>query len=112
MFTAIWILAAHFIADFVLQARWIGLNKSKNEWVLLLHIAIYTAAMSVMLLPLDLPPIFFAINAAAHWLTDWCSSRLGGYFFKKNNLYMFWNVIGLDQLAHGAFLLYTLSEFT
>lgn len=101
-------MAAHFIADFVLQARWIGLNKSKKESVLALHILIYVAAMWLMTLPIGLPLWFFVVNGIAHWITDWCSSRLGGYFYKKENLYMFWNTIGFDQLAHGAVLLYTL----
>lgn len=40
------ILMGHFIGDYVLQTDWMGMNKSKNDWVCALHSLIYTLSVA------------------------------------------------------------------
>lgn len=98
------LMIVHYIADFLLQTRWMGENKSKNILALLSHILVYTISLCLVL------PIGLAVaNGVVHFLVDFISSRLGGLAYKKGNLYLFWAVIGLDQLLHVLCLNYTIS---
>ena len=40
-----WLLAGHLIGDFLLQNRWMSENKEKKALPLLLHSAVYSAAV-------------------------------------------------------------------
>lgn len=91
MLVIIWV---HTFADFVMQPRDIAQKKSSDNVALTKHIAIY----SVFLLPFGLK--FAIINAVLHWVTDYCSSRLTTYYYKKENMHAFFSVIGFDQAAH------------
>lgn len=87
----IWI---HFVADFVLQSDVMAKNKSaSNKW-LLIHCAIYTA-----------PFLWFGwkyacINGAAHFATDWITSRGTAALWKKGDRHWFFVLIGFDQAVH------------
>jgi len=97
----IYLLAAHFVADFVCQTTWMGLNKSKSNWILTLHVLIYTAVIAFLADGfVESPLTFAALNGILHWPIDWISSRLAGKYHREGRLYAFWKVIGLDQLAH------------
>lgn len=94
----IWI---HFIADFVLQSDWMAQNKSKKNWPLLVHIAVYTA-------PLFLFGWLFAlVNGLAHFVTDWLSSRATSWLWANQKRHWFFVVIGLDQAVHMTTLVVT-----
>lgn len=40
------LLAAHWLADFVLQTHWMASNKSKSNTALMAHIAVYSVVMT------------------------------------------------------------------
>lgn len=94
----VWI---HTIADFWLQTRKLAETKSSNIVALTKHVAIYTT-------PLFLFGWQFAlINGALHWMTDFCTSKLTTHFYKKENTYAFFGVIGIDQAIHMTCLILT-----
>lgn len=96
------IYIVHYIADFLLQTRWMGENKSTKNIALLAHIFVYTAVMGLFGIK------YAVVNGVIHLVVDYISSRVGGYYYKKGNLYMFWAIIGLDQLIHILTLKHTL----
>jgi len=100
----IWILASHFLADFVCQPRWIGEQKSKSNRILFYHIALYTSLMVLLLVPLGIDPRYALLNGVIHASIDFVSSRLTTYFYTKQRFQAFWNVIAADQFLHLAFL--------
>lgn len=96
------LLVVHFIADFVLQTRWMGRNKSSNWQAMAAHIAVYT----ICLIPFGL--LFAIVNGLLHLITDIISSRLTSKFYREKREAAFWAVIGADQLAHVLALIWTL----
>jgi hypothetical protein len=40
------------------------------------------------------------LNGALHFITDACTSRLTGYFYKKGDYHNFFVVIGFEQFIH------------
>lgn len=99
MYQIILILFVHFIADFVLQTRKMAENKSSSNQWLLTHITVYT-------LPLFIFGWKFALfNGAAHFVTDYVSSRLTTHYHKKKDFHKFFIVIGADQMVHSICLI-------
>ena len=93
----------HFVSDFVLQTREMAMKKSTQvEW-LAYHVLIYS-------LPFLLMHVFFqdilktfafvVINFAGHFITDYISSKIGTYYWNKDNMHKFFVTIGADQLFH------------
>jgi hypothetical protein len=116
--TIFFLLASHFVADFIFQTNEIATNKSKSSLVLTQHVAIYTVAMWLILsLPLflfDIPVInvgqfasFIVINSFLHWITDFFTSRIAREFYLEDRQKAFWNVIGIDQMIHTCTLVLT-----
>ncbi len=107
------ILVVHFIADFIFQSDKMALNKSKSFKWLTIHIAVYTFVIScffIFFFDGSLKSFFLlvGINAAAHWVTDYFSSRVSSYFWNvKKNRHVFFVVVGLDQLLHYYVLFYS-----
>lgn len=101
------ILGGHYIADFLFQTRNTGVNKSTDNWILTEHIGTYMLVMIPFMFIVGLPLEFVWINGAAHWITDYITSRLTSHFYKSNNMTAFWHTIGLDQLLHTGTLLVT-----
>jgi hypothetical protein len=105
----IWLLFAHWVADFVLQSDKMALNKSKSNRALSLHVAVYTFAMMGAAIPLGiilgLPywtpmlSVWLLINAAAHFVTDYITSRITSRLY-ENHRHYFYVMIGFDQLIH------------
>ena len=96
------ILFLHWVADFLLQNDNMALNKSSSNFWLSYHIAVY-------MLPFW---VFFGwryafLNAAAHFVVDWCTSRITKRLWAAQKAHWFFVVIGADQLLHVATLLYT-----
>jgi hypothetical protein len=87
----IWV---HFVADFLLQTDKMATNKStSNKW-LGIHVAVYTIPF------LCWGWKFALINGAAHFVTDWFTSRGTSYLWKREKRHWFFALIGLDQAIH------------
>ncbi len=109
------LLAAHWVADFLLQSRWMAENKSSRLDALSLHVAVYTSGIGVVGLVLFGPSAsllwFLLANAALHFATDFVTSRATSALWKRQNIHGFFAVIGLDQLLHQIALAATLTYF-
>jgi|SRR5579885_1366676 len=109
----IYILAAHFIADFLCQTKWQATNKSSSFKALGAHIATYALVLFIALIqsfPLREVGMYVGANALLHFVTDAISSRVTAYAHKDydNHRALFWGTIGADQFAHQAALILTL----
>lgn len=96
------VLIAHWFADFICQTDKMAVNKSTSWKWLSSHVGAYT------LLMLPFGPKFALINGFAHLWVDAVTSRATSYLWKKGDRHNFFVVIGLDQLIHTAFLIFTL----
>lgn len=129
MNSLIGLFALHFLADFVLQSRKMGKNKSTHWGYLLGHLAIQFAVF------LPFTGWKFALsNALIHGAIDkniWnlykglCYLRLSRIVkndprtnmqaqithFKYWEDHLFYTTIGLDQLLHGITLIYLFGKF-
>jgi len=104
------ILINHFIADFVLQSDWMAKNKSCNDNALALHVFIYTLALMPLYfvfrytddnISLNILFLGFLIaNFYLHVVTDYVTSRLNTYLWKKGQVHYFFVSVGFDQLLH------------
>ena len=103
------LLLVHWIADFVLQTSWQATNKSKNNMALLAHVGTYTLTWLMFLYGwviihgIDFTPkmfLFLPITFVAHFCTDYVTSRITSYLYKKEDFHNFFVVIGFDQLLH------------
>lgn len=103
----IYIFFLHWVGDFVLQSRWMGNNKSKNWFALAFHVAVYENVLFFGLIAYPGALKFAVINMIIHFFIDAITSRASGFFFKKNNIYAFFTVIGFDQFLHAATLMLT-----
>jgi hypothetical protein len=106
------ILISHYIGDFVCQSRSMSDSKSKNIYWLLTHGAIYILVMFTILCiftqyQLNQIFIYVMINGLLHIVIDQISSINTTKFYKKNNFYGMFTIIGLDQLLHTSILILT-----
>lgn len=112
------LLIAHYIADFICQTRYMGENKSKYWTVLTQHVLIYTCVLAVFLYGFTFSDgwtinheRFIMFNLAAHWITDYFTSRASRWAYENKRMGTFWNIIGADQLSHGLTLYYSMKIF-
>src|SRR5262245_5745643 len=97
------LLAVHWVGDYALQSRWMGDNKSKRLDALSLHVLVYTATLlvgSVALFGIGPSLTFVAVNGAAHFATDFVTSRAVASLWAKKRAYETFLVMGLDQFIH------------
>ena len=109
------ILTGHYIADFVLQTRQMGENKSSSWYWLSAHVAVYTAALwffALLVLGPVIAMLYVVINGAIHFGADAVTSRMTTRFHHAGKKKAFWDTIGFDQLIHQLTLLGTLSLVT
>lgn len=98
MLALVW---THFVADFILQSDDMAKNKSKSNYWLSMHVAVYA-------LPFLLFGWKFAIvNGIAHWLVDWWTSRINSHLWSKGKVHAFFVGVGADQAIHMTTLLVT-----
>lgn len=100
----------HFVSDFVLQARWMAVNKGRHLDALAFHIAQYSVSMAAICWPLlvwflSYEPngtfaLWIVLNAAAHFIVDLITSRITAYAHAQKREKLFWGTIGADQLSH------------
>lgn len=95
----------HFIADFVLQTDKMAINKSSNNLWLGFHVLVYTTVLLLFGWQ------FALLNGVAHFLTDWITSRVTSYLWKKEKRHWFFTVIGLDQAIHMTTLILIFNYF-
>ena len=55
--------------------------------------------------------VFVLVNGMLHWFTDFLTSSASTHYYKKQNYFKFFSVIGLDQLIHTVTLLLTFNYF-
>ena len=109
------ILLIHWIADFVLQSDEEAKNKSTDSAYLLSHTSSYTVcwfvlgAFSSFFIPVDpLALTYFCfITLVAHTITDYFTSRLNSYLWKKGDSHNFFVSVGFDQILHYVQLILT-----
>jgi len=98
------LLFFHWIGDFVLQNRWLAENKSKNIYILTLHVLVYTIVISCgayLLKGWDISVVDFAVlNFGLHWITDYVTSRMNKLFWSNGQIGKFFISIGFDQFIH------------
>lgn len=105
------ILFIHWLFDFVFQTDKMALNKSKDNFWLTAHVITYLIGLVVMGLLIGFSGVnmtlFLLINFVSHWITDYGTSRLNSYLWKKEMRHWFFVSIGFDQFLHYAALLLT-----
>jgi len=97
------VLFLHFVGDFILQTDRMALNKSKSNTWLTAHIGAYSILITIVF-----GPVYAAVNAILHFCTDYVTSRITSYLWKKEERHWFFVTIGADQLIHALCLLWTL----
>jgi len=105
----VYLLAVHWVADFVFQNDQMAQNKStSNKW-LSIHVGMYTAvamlfSVSVFALGGRIMVVkvvtMWLLNAPLHWVTDYLTSRWSSRLYKAERRHDFFVVIGFDQLIH------------
>ena len=66
-----WLLVGHLIGDFLVQTRWMADNKAKYLLPLIVHSAVYTAAVALAALQAGgLSPAALALIFFSHMLLD------------------------------------------
>lgn len=105
------VLFAHWFSDFVMQTQWMATNKSSSNVALGAHVGVYCVCMFFILLAIMSPVVaatYVLVNGVAHGATDWVTSRVSGFFYRRENWHLFFVTIGFDQFLHVALLLATL----
>ena len=103
----LWVIFAHWVADFVCQTHWQASNKSKNWNALTRHVASYMAVMGALCAPIFMLRgvtvywvAFVVITFAAHFVTDAITSRITSRLYAKGDWHNFFVVVGFDQVLH------------
>lgn len=123
VYDLVFLLVIHYIADFLCQTREMATKKSVSIKWLTYHVLTYTLvlafSMSTYMLAFKTSPssiitmiwVFTLVNGALHWVTDYLTSKASSYFYKQENMFGFFSIIGLDQLIHGITILLTFNYF-
>jgi hypothetical protein len=76
------LIAAHLVGDFLLQTRWMALNKLEHWQPRLVHVLVYSLpfvlVLSVDHVALGRAALFLGLNFAAHFVIDsrrWASAE-------------------------------------
>lgn len=106
------ILFIHWIADFVLQTEWQAQNKSKEWLPLLAHTSVYSLCWIPFILIVgnnDLLNnlLFVFITWVSHTITDYFTSRINAYLWRKQKVHDFFVSVGFDQFLHYTQLILT-----
>ena len=100
----IWIISAHWLADFVLQSDWMAKKKSTNHGALAAHTLVYGIFLILFMIPYGAPKseiiVWGIVNMLLHGSYDFLSSHLNSYLWRRNEVHYFFVSIGFDQLIH------------
>ena len=110
IWTLLFIIFIHWVADFVLQTHHMSLRKSSSHYYLTLHVLVYTFS-TIMAWSIVLPLIGFHLTTLTisiafllifllHWLTDYFTSRKTSKLYKEEKYHDFFVMIGFDQVLH------------
>lgn len=120
--TIVALMTIHWLADFVLQSRWMAVNKGSSLKALLLHVTVYTLVLGfgVFLLAfwiiggatspgviegsVRFAVVYALLNGILHGVVDFITSKMSSALYKSQDYYEFWVVIGFDQLLHTSIL--------
>jgi hypothetical protein len=110
IFICLYFIIVHWIADFVLQSEVMGKNKSKSNYYLTMHVTIYSITTILMwylaFLCIGIYVtgvtylVVFGSIFSLHWVTDYVTSRVTGYYWLEKNIHNFFTMIGFDQVLH------------
>lgn len=112
----IWLLFAHWMADFVFQDEEWALAKKHSIKALLKHTVVYSLLMTLYfasIIPFSNLLLFLVITFIGHTLVDFISSKLVGKKFERKELgsaipnFGAFSFIGFDQFIHYIILLLT-----
>jgi hypothetical protein len=71
-----WMVIAHLTGDYFLQSDWMAMEKTKNSWVTLLHVILYT--LPFVFITQSIPALLFI--ASTHFVIDrWRLARYVGW---------------------------------
>src|SRR5690606_34682502 len=89
------LVSVHVVADFVLQTNTMAINKSTSSKWLALHVLVYSACFlpTCFLLGLWAGLGFCVVNYAAHFATDYVTSRMTSALWKQGRRHAFFVVI-------------------
>ena len=104
------ILVAHYMFDWRFQTRNMAENKSKCNKALGRHVLVYFIGMLLVVAFSNLTLGWAVFNAIAHFVVDYCSSRMTAKYYKEGQNKKFWNTIGADQMVH-YFILFLSAAF-
>lgn len=106
-------LITHWVADFLLQTRWMANNKSSRLDALGLHVLVYTTGIGLVAFWLfGLGAwTFVVVNGVAHFITDFFTSKITKILWRRKMEWEFFAVVGWDQLAHQLTLAFTIQYF-
>ncbi len=119
IYTIVFLLTLHYVADFLCQTREMATKKGSSILWLSIHVLTYTFCFggvfgfyllwSESMSDKSVMEIntFIILNGILHWVTDFLTSKLTSYFYKKENMYGFFSIVGLDQLIHATTILLT-----
>ena len=113
-YLVLWILFAHWVADFLFQTDKMALGKSDNWSDLIDHTATYSVAMWILLPNIGILAslAFFFVTFVFHTTQDYFTSRLNKKLWAENKRHWFFVSVGFDQFLHFAQLLITYSLLT
>lgn len=101
------ILVVHYFGDFICQTRTMANNKSTSTKWLSIHVATYTFIIGLLLSITTMNYFSFTniiiyslINGLLHFAIDFVTSKMTSHFYKKEDYYSFFAIIGADQLIH------------
>jgi hypothetical protein len=104
------VVALHFVGDFLLQSDWMALNKSKNSYVLTIHVFVVSLVIALFSWKLALATFYI------HWGIDYLTSKLTTKLWflpmeqvteeiwyaypEPHKRHWFFVAIGFDQFLH------------
>lgn len=97
--TMLFLMFLHWVADFVLQSRYVAEHKSEDISLLGAHCIIYA-------LPFIIIGFKFAVFLClTHFLIDYVTSRQTKHCWKQHRVHDFFTIIGFDQFLHATILM-------
>jgi hypothetical protein len=99
----IWLLFAHWVADFVCQSNYIAQQKSKDVQALWIHCFVYGLVMGV----LSWNFLFGCLMILFHYPVDYVTSRINADLWQQKRVHGFFVSVGFDQFLHYVIVLVT-----
>lgn len=109
----VYILFAHFIADFITQTNNMAKGKSESNLILFLHCYVYGLVMLWSIIPIAMDKhnlmyvLWVLVNVITHFFVDYITSRINKYLWSKGDMHNFFVGVGADQFIHAATLIIT-----